>query len=90
VKFKIGHNYFDARSGKTTSIVWDSERLINGHVLIVGSSGVGKSHTIRKMIRRALVTADGRKGSFGGSTPIGTKAGSRSGSLPTSRGRTRR
>ena len=54
VKFKIGHNYFDARQNKTTPILWDSQKLINGHVLIVGSSGVGKSHTIRKMIRRGI------------------------------------
>lgn len=54
MKFKLGHNYFDAKAGKQTPVMWDSQRLINGHVLIVGSSGVGKSHTIRKMIRRGL------------------------------------
>jgi len=57
VKIRLGYNFFDARDGKLTPITWDSQRLINGHVLIVGSSGVGKSHTIRKMIRRGLADA---------------------------------
>lgn len=64
VKIKLGQNYFDARDGKDTPIIWDSQRLINGHALIVGSSGVGKSHTIRKMIRRALATSEGKKVRF--------------------------
>src|SRR4051812_3545614 len=42
---------------KSTPVVWDTSKLINGHVLILGASGVGKSHTIRKMIRRALASA---------------------------------
>ena len=54
MKFKLGQNYFDAKSGRDTPVYWDSQQLINGHVLIVGSSGVGKSHTIRKMIRRSV------------------------------------
>lgn len=53
MQIKLGNNYFDAKNGKAAPIVWDTQKLINGHVLIVGSSGVGKSHTIRKMIRRA-------------------------------------
>lgn len=57
MKIKLGHNFFDARQGNVTPITWDSQRLINGHVLIVGSSGVGKSHTIRKMIRRGIADA---------------------------------
>lgn len=64
MKFKLGDNFFEARSGRDAPIVWDSQRLINGHVLIVGSSGVGKSHTIRKMIQRAQQDAGGRKVRF--------------------------
>jgi len=46
----LGSNYFEAKTGKHSPIVLDTQRLINGHVLIVGSSGVGKSYTIRRMI----------------------------------------
>jgi hypothetical protein len=64
VKIKVGHNFFDARQGKATPIMWDSQRLINGHMLLVGSSGVGKSHTIRKLIRRALQSQGGTQVRF--------------------------
>jgi hypothetical protein len=64
MQIKLGHNYFDAKNGKDVPILWDSQKLINGHLLIVGSSGVGKSHTIRKMIRRALKSKGGDKVRF--------------------------
>ena len=60
MKFKIGQDYFEARSGRDTPVIWDSRRMINGHMLIVGSSGVGKSHTLRKMIRRAVKNSEGK------------------------------
>lgn len=31
-------------------IVWNSDRLINGHTLLLGMPGTGKTHTIRKML----------------------------------------
>lgn len=42
---------------KSTPVIWDTSKLINGHILILGASGVGKSHTIRKVSRRALASA---------------------------------
>lgn len=38
------------REGKRNPVIWDTEKLINGHVLIVGKSGTGKTHTLRKML----------------------------------------
>lgn len=38
------------RDKKLTPVEWDSLRLINGHCLIAGKSGTGKTHTLRKMI----------------------------------------
>jgi hypothetical protein len=64
MQIKLGQNYFDAKSGKNSPVYWDSQKLINGHLLIVGSSGVGKSHTIRKMIRRALAVQGATKVRF--------------------------
>lgn len=31
-------------------VVWDTTKLINGHVLIVGKSGTGKTYTLKKML----------------------------------------
>jgi hypothetical protein len=50
MRITLGNDYFQARSGKAAPVVLDTAKTINGHVLIVGSSGVGKSHTIRRMI----------------------------------------
>jgi hypothetical protein len=45
---------YDARAHKfdhkRVPVVWDSRRLINGHCMIAGKSGTGKTHTLRKMI----------------------------------------
>jgi glutaredoxin-related protein len=54
MQIQLGENFFEAKKGQVAPLYWDTKRLINGHMLVVGSSGVGKSHTIRKMIRRAL------------------------------------
>ena len=36
--------------GKANPIYWDSSKLINGHMLIMGKSGTGKTHTLRKIL----------------------------------------
>lgn len=53
MQLTLGTDYFAARKGTATPILLDTSKLINGHMLIVGSSGVGKSHTIRRLIREA-------------------------------------
>lgn len=46
MKIKFGINKFDK-----TSIFWDSSNVINGHIVIVGASGTGKTHRIRKILK---------------------------------------
>lgn len=41
-------------------VVWDSRRLINGHALIAGKSGTGKTHTLRAMLTQLQAQAQGR------------------------------
>lgn len=53
----LGADYFESKGGRTVPIRLDTKKLINGHVLIVGSSGVGKSHTIRRMIGEGHASA---------------------------------
>lgn len=59
VQYDFGNDYFEARDGRAAPVRLDTSRLINAHVLLVGSSGVGKSHTIRAMIARGGASAPG-------------------------------
>lgn len=52
-----GKDFYAAKEGRFAPVRMDTAKLINGHVLIVGSSGVGKSHTIRKMVAQGHATA---------------------------------
>lgn len=53
MRLLLGNDYFESRQGRTSPVNLDTAQLINGHMLIVGSSGVGKSHTIKRLLREA-------------------------------------
>lgn len=36
------------------SIIWDAKKVINGHFVIVGGSGTGKTYNIRKILKQLL------------------------------------
>jgi DNA helicase HerA-like ATPase len=38
------------RKGESVPVVWDSTRVINAHMLLVGKSGTGKTFTLKKII----------------------------------------
>jgi len=38
------------KSNNSKNVIWDSEKVINGHMMLVGASGTGKTYRIRKMI----------------------------------------
>jgi hypothetical protein len=38
------------RSGQSFDLVWDSEALLNGHTILVGGSGSGKTHQLRRIV----------------------------------------
>ena len=51
----------DARAAKARTyepVVTDSETAVNGHALIVGMTGAGKTFTLKRMIREMVATAD--------------------------------
>lgn len=50
MKIVLGYDALAGKDGKKSPVVWDSERLINGHVLLVGKSGTGKTWTLRRMV----------------------------------------
>jgi hypothetical protein len=49
-----------AREKKDVPVVWDSQRLINGHAMIAGKSGTGKTYTLCKMLGQLERQAGGR------------------------------
>lgn len=55
----LGIDASSIKSGKNTKVLWDSQRLINGHCLIVGKSGTGKTHTLRNIIEQISKQAKG-------------------------------
>lgn len=48
----------DARSKNPT--IWDSKEVVNGHCLMVGMSGAGKTHQLRHWIREMTETCGAR------------------------------
>lgn len=44
----FGHDKFNA----SDKIIWDSLKVVNGHFMIVGGSGTGKTYTIREILRK--------------------------------------
>lgn len=48
------------KKGERRPIVWDSTKLINGHVLIVGKSGTGKTYTLKNMLNQLSMASNGR------------------------------
>lgn len=44
-------------AGKRTPVTWDSSLAVNGHMLLTGMSGAGKTHQLRKIIREMSLSA---------------------------------
>lgn len=53
-----GYDSGAAKRGERREVVWDSQTAVNGHVLMVGMSGAGKTHNLRNMIRQMTDTCD--------------------------------
>lgn len=45
------------RSKEKIPVRWDSNEVVNGHMLLVGMSGAGKTFTLKRMVRSILDTA---------------------------------
>lgn len=52
MEIRFGIDSAFIKDGKKIPVIWDSQKLINGHVLIVGKSGTGKTHTLKKMLEQ--------------------------------------
>lgn len=45
------------KRGETVPVRWSSHAAVNGHCLLVGMSGTGKTHTLRRMIQEIIATS---------------------------------
>lgn len=59
MQIKFGYDSATLKSGQPKEIIWDSQRLINGHVLIMGKSGTGKTFTLKKMLNQLSSQTNG-------------------------------
>lgn len=51
MKFVIGLDAAAKRQNRDVPVVYDTDRLINGHALLLGMSGAGKTFTLKRMVR---------------------------------------
>ncbi len=55
MELNLGINYTDFKNlKKNTPVLWDSARVLNGHILIMGKSGTGKTYNLRKILKQML------------------------------------
>jgi len=57
MQIRFGNEISAHKRGEKDPVLWDSEQLVNGHTLIIGMSGSGKTFTLRKMIYHMLQSA---------------------------------
>lgn len=60
MQIHLGYDSSTFRNPPLKKVVWDTQRLINGHVLIVGKSGTGKTHTLKNMISQLSQQSGGK------------------------------
>lgn len=60
MQVRLGSDAQHIGRGDAPGIIWDTQKLINGHTLIVGKSGTGKTYTLKKMITQIGQQAGGR------------------------------
>ena len=58
VDFGIDHRVF-TQEKRNQRVLWESGKVINPHMLIMGKSGTGKTYTLRKLLRQLLPQAEG-------------------------------
>jgi hypothetical protein len=57
MQITTGYDYFDlSKNNRKTPVVIDTKSLLNPHALILGTTGTGKSFTIRNYLRQALAS----------------------------------
>ncbi len=60
MQINFGKDSAFIRQQKDVPVIWDSKRVINGHMLVVGKSGTGKTYTFRNMIQQLQHSSKGQ------------------------------
>jgi hypothetical protein len=51
MKARFGVDFYEHRKGNTRWVEWDSRAAVNPHVMLLGMSGAGKTHNLKKLIK---------------------------------------
>lgn len=57
MQIRFGYELKKLKAGEQVPVVWVSDEMVNGHVLLIGMSGSGKTFTLKKMIYHILQSA---------------------------------
>ncbi len=60
MRIVLGLDAIALKQGRRVPVTWDTERLINGHMLLVGKSGTGKTTLLRNMLGQLIAMRPGR------------------------------
>jgi hypothetical protein len=60
VQLHFGLDSYQFKQGQRKAVVWDTSRLINGHMLLVGKSGTGKTFILKRLISQMAEATGGR------------------------------
>lgn len=58
MQIKWGIDAGARKRGETLPVAWNSRAAVNGHCLLVGMSGAGKTHSLRKIVREMIGTSE--------------------------------
>jgi len=50
MRISFGHDAAKLKAGEESAVYWDSSSVVNGHMLLTGMSGSGKTYTLRRII----------------------------------------
>lgn len=54
MRVNFGTNAASLKSGAPTDVIWDSAHTVNGHILLVGMSGSGKTYNLKRIVRQMM------------------------------------
>lgn len=60
MQINFGIDSMFVNKGERRPVTWDSKRVINGHMLLVGKSGTGKTYTLREIINQLKKQSNGK------------------------------
>lgn len=60
MKIQFGIDSAFVKRGENVPVLWDSKRVINAHMLLVGKSGTGKTFTLKKIISQLLASSNSK------------------------------